>query len=144
MGTTAKLYTNNFTPNNNTLTVSDGKEKQKISGSYLEDGTVSFEIAYNTKCTLPEWSWTGKTGDGQTVSGTNSSYTYSSRITRTYYHLVTENTGNSFADFEENVRNAYLSKNGGLGFERCVMYLTGMGNIRDVIPFPRTVNNCEL
>ena len=31
----------------------------------------------------------------------------------------------------------------GLGFERCVMYLTGMGNIRDVVPFPRTVNNCE-
>lgn len=32
----------------------------------------------------------------------------------------------------------------GLGFERCVMYLTGISNIRDVIPFPRTVNNCEL
>ncbi len=32
----------------------------------------------------------------------------------------------------------------GLGFERCVMYLTGMANIRDVLPFPRTVNNCEL
>ena len=32
----------------------------------------------------------------------------------------------------------------GLGFERCVMYLTGMGNIRDVLPFPRTVKNCEL
>ena len=32
----------------------------------------------------------------------------------------------------------------GLGFERCVMYLTGMGNIRDVLPYPRTVNNCEL
>ena len=32
----------------------------------------------------------------------------------------------------------------GLGFERCVMYLTGMSNIRDVIPFPRTVKNCEL
>ena len=32
----------------------------------------------------------------------------------------------------------------GLGFERMVMYLTGIGNIRDVIPFPRTVNNCEL
>lgn len=31
----------------------------------------------------------------------------------------------------------------GLGFERCVMYLTGMSNIRDVIPFPRTVRNCE-
>lgn len=32
----------------------------------------------------------------------------------------------------------------GLGFERCVMYLTGMSNIRDVVPFPRTVGNCEL
>ena len=32
----------------------------------------------------------------------------------------------------------------GLGFERCVMYLTGMANTRDVIPFPRTVNNCDL
>ena len=32
----------------------------------------------------------------------------------------------------------------GLGFERCVMYLTGMANIRDVLPFPRTVNNCDL
>ncbi len=32
----------------------------------------------------------------------------------------------------------------GLGFERCVMYLTGMSNIRDVVPFPRTVNSCEL
>ncbi len=32
----------------------------------------------------------------------------------------------------------------GLGFERCVMYLTGMQNIRDVLPFPRTVGNCEI
>lgn len=32
----------------------------------------------------------------------------------------------------------------GLGFERCVMYLTGMANIRDVIPFPRTVGNCDI
>ena len=32
----------------------------------------------------------------------------------------------------------------GLGFERCVMYLTGMSNIRDVLPFPRTVNNCDI
>ena len=32
----------------------------------------------------------------------------------------------------------------GLGFERCVMYLTGIGNIRDVVPFPRTVGTCDL
>ncbi|MBR0165222.1 MAG: asparagine--tRNA ligase [Lachnospiraceae bacterium] len=32
----------------------------------------------------------------------------------------------------------------GLGFERCLMYLTGISNIRDALPFPRTVKNCEL
>ena len=31
----------------------------------------------------------------------------------------------------------------GLGFERLVQFVTGMGNIRDVIPFPRTPQNCE-
>ncbi|MCL1803344.1 MAG: asparagine--tRNA ligase [Eubacteriaceae bacterium] len=31
----------------------------------------------------------------------------------------------------------------GLGFERAIMYISGMKNIRDVLPFPRTVNNCK-
>jgi len=31
----------------------------------------------------------------------------------------------------------------GLGFERTVQYATGMANIRDVIPFPRTPNNAD-
>ena len=31
----------------------------------------------------------------------------------------------------------------GLGFERIVQFVTGMGNIRDVIPFPRTPKNAE-
>ncbi|MGE5391375.1 MAG: asparagine--tRNA ligase [Deltaproteobacteria bacterium] len=31
----------------------------------------------------------------------------------------------------------------GLGFERLVMYVTGVSNIRDVVPFPRTVKSCE-
>lgn len=31
----------------------------------------------------------------------------------------------------------------GIGFERLVMYVTGVSNIRDVLPFPRTPNNCE-
>lgn len=31
----------------------------------------------------------------------------------------------------------------GLGFERLVMYLTGVGNIRDVLPHPRTVGSCD-
>ena len=31
----------------------------------------------------------------------------------------------------------------GLGFERAVMYITGMTNVRDVVAFPRTPNNCN-
>ena len=31
----------------------------------------------------------------------------------------------------------------GMGFERLLIYLTGVENIRDVIPFPRTPNNCD-
>ena len=31
----------------------------------------------------------------------------------------------------------------GLGFERIIMYLTGVANIRDVIPYPRTVGSAE-
>ena len=31
----------------------------------------------------------------------------------------------------------------GLGFERLIMYLTGVDNIRDVIPFPRTPSSCD-
>ena len=55
-------------------------------------------------------------------------------------------------DMDENVYTWYmdLRKYGsvvhsgfGLGFERMMMYLTGMQNIRDVIPFPRTPKNCE-
>ena len=31
----------------------------------------------------------------------------------------------------------------GMGFERLIIYLTGVENIRDVIPFPRTPGNCD-
>ncbi|MDP3442579.1 MAG: amino acid--tRNA ligase-related protein, partial [Ignavibacteria bacterium] len=31
----------------------------------------------------------------------------------------------------------------GLGLERMVMYVTGVDNIRDVLPFPRTPKNCD-
>ena len=31
----------------------------------------------------------------------------------------------------------------GMGFERLLIYLTGVDNIRDVIPYPRTPGNCE-
>ncbi|SHE42083.1 asparagine--tRNA ligase [Clostridium fallax] len=40
--------------------------------------------------------------------------------------------------YGETVHSGY-----GLGFERLIMYITGMSNIRDVIPFPRTTGQCE-
>lgn len=36
-----------------------------------------------------------------------------------------------------------LSSGFGMGFERLIIYLTGVDNIRDVIPFPRTPNSCD-
>jgi asparaginyl-tRNA synthetase len=49
-------------------------------------------------------------------------------------------------DFYLDLRKYGTTKHAGfgLGFERCVMYLTGITNIRDVVPFPRTVHNCDL
>lgn len=53
-------------------------------------------------------------------------------------------------DKEEYIWYANLRKYGttthsgfGIGFERLIMYMTGMTNIRDVIPFPRTAGNCK-
>ena len=41
-------------------------------------------------------------------------------------------------------RNGTVPHGGfGLGFERLMLFVTGMTNIRDVIPFPRTPRNCE-
>ena len=36
-----------------------------------------------------------------------------------------------------------MSTSAALGFERIIMYITGVSNIRDVIPYPRTVGNAE-
>lgn len=49
-------------------------------------------------------------------------------------------------DFYLDLRKFGTTRHGGfgLGFERAVMYITGMQNIRDVLPFPRTVKNCDI
>ena len=49
-------------------------------------------------------------------------------------------------DFYLDLRMYGTTRHGGfgLGFERAVMYITGMSNIRDVVPYPRTVGNCDI
>ena len=49
-------------------------------------------------------------------------------------------------DFYLDLRKYGTTRHGGfgLGLERAVMYITGMSNIRDVVPYPRTVGNCDI
>ena len=46
-------------------------------------------------------------------------------------------------DILQMLRGGSKSAGFGLGFERAIMYLTGISNIRDVVPFPRTVGNAD-
>ena len=66
------------------------------------------------------------------------------------YDILKEKMENSKMDISEYNWYLNLRKYGGvnhggygLGFERMLMYLTGMSNIRDVLLFPRTVGLCE-
>ncbi len=81
-------------------------------------------------------------GIGEIIGGSQREDDYDKLLARINELGVSEDDYKFYLDLRKygSARHAGF----GLGFERCVMYLTGMGNIRDVIPFPRTVNNCEL
>lgn len=81
-------------------------------------------------------------GIGEIIGGSQREDDYDKLLARINELGLSEDDYKFYLDLRKygSVRHAGF----GLGFERCVMYLTGMGNIRDVIPFPRTVNNCEL
>ncbi|SES03628.1 asparagine--tRNA ligase [Lachnobacterium bovis] len=81
-------------------------------------------------------------GIGEIIGGSQREDDYDKLMARMKELGLNEETYKFYLDLRKygSARHAGF----GLGFERCVMYLTGMGNIRDVIPFPRTVNNCEL
>ena len=81
-------------------------------------------------------------GIGEIIGGSQREDDYDKLLARIQDMGLKEEDYKFYLDLRKNgsARHAGF----GLGFERCVMYLTGMANIRDVIPFPRTVNNCEL
>ena len=81
-------------------------------------------------------------GIGEIIGGSQREDDYEKLVTRMRELGLKEEDYGFYLDLRKygSVRHSGF----GLGFERCVMYLTGMANIRDVIPFPRTVNNCEL
>lgn len=81
-------------------------------------------------------------GIGEIIGGSQREENYDLLLKRMHEMGLSEEDYGFYLDLRKygTVRHAGF----GLGFERCVMYLTGMSNIRDVIPFPRTVGNCEL
>lgn len=81
-------------------------------------------------------------GIGEIIGGSQREDNYDKLVKRMDEMGLKEEDYNFYLDLRKygSVRHAGY----GLGFERCVMYLTGMTNIRDVVPFPRTVNHCEL
>ena len=81
-------------------------------------------------------------GIGEIIGGSQREEDYDKLMDRIHELGLNENDYEFYMDLRKygSTRHAGF----GLGFERCVMYLTGMSNIRDVIPFPRTVGNCEL
>ncbi len=81
-------------------------------------------------------------GIGEIIGGSQREEDYDKLRKRMKELNMDESQYNFYLDLRKygTVRHAGF----GLGFERAVMYLTGMENIRDVLPFPRTVNNCDI
>ena len=81
-------------------------------------------------------------GIGEIIGGSEREADYDKLMTRIKELGMDESQYDFYMDLRKygTVRHAGF----GLGFERCIMYVTGMGNIRDVLPFPRTVNNCGI
>ncbi|MBQ1880306.1 MAG: asparagine--tRNA ligase, partial [Lachnospiraceae bacterium] len=81
-------------------------------------------------------------GIGEIIGGSQREEDYDKLLTRMKELGMEESQYDFYLDLRKygTVRHAGF----GLGFERAVMYITGMENIRDVLPVPRTVNNCDI
>ena len=80
-------------------------------------------------------------GIGEIIGGSQREENYDVLIDRIHTLGMSEEEYHKYLDLRKYGTSRHAGF--GLGFERLVMYLTGMGNIRDVLPYPRTVGNCE-
>ncbi len=80
-------------------------------------------------------------GIGEIIGGSQREENYDKLLTRMKELNMPIENYNWYLDLRK--YGSCVHSGFGLGFERAIMYLTGMQNIRDVIPFPRTPKNCE-
>lgn len=80
-------------------------------------------------------------GAGELMGGSQREENYDKLIKRAKEHSVDVDSVDWFFDLRK-YGTCYHS-GFGMGFERLIIYLTGIENIRDVIPFPRTPGSCE-
>ena len=81
-------------------------------------------------------------GIGEIIGGSQREDDYEKLLTRMKELNMDEDAYRFYLDLRKYGSSRHAGY--GLGFERCVMSLTGIQNSRDVLPFPRTVGNCEL
>ena len=80
-------------------------------------------------------------GIGEIIGGSQREEDYNKLLTRMKELDMPVENYNWYLDLRK--YGSCVHSGFGLGFERAIMYLTGMQNIRDVIPFPRTPKNCD-
>ena len=80
-------------------------------------------------------------GVGEIIGGSQREENYDVLVERMKELGLKEEDYNSYLDLRRYGTNKHAGF--GLGFERAVMYITGVSNIRDVLPFPRTVGTAE-
>lgn len=80
-------------------------------------------------------------GVGEIIGGSQREENYKVLINKIKEQGMNEETYKAYLDTRK--YGTVVHSGFGLGFERMVMYLTGMSNIRDVIPFPRTTGSAE-
>ncbi len=80
-------------------------------------------------------------GIGEIIGGSQREERYDVLVNRMKESGLNEDDYGFYLDLRKYGGNKHAGY--GLGFERIIMYLTGMSNIRDVLPFPRTVGNAK-
>ena len=80
-------------------------------------------------------------GIGEIIGGSQREERYDVLVNRMKESGLNEEDYGFYLDLRKYGGNKHAGY--GLGFERIIMYLTGMSNIRDVLPFPRTVGNAK-